>query len=391
MKSTAALRTPPPRRRPLAGNTLTLLALLTAHTATAQLLTNWLHADATAAYGYDLDDVAYGEGRFVAVGAGATLLTSNDGTRWTRAASPVPTTEFTGVLRAAGLWLAVANGGYVVTSTNALDWRLATQLTAPLRAVAWGAGRFVAVGDAGAWFSSTNGQDWSAKHTLSGVGRLVDIVFANGRFLIAEQFGKGYTSSDGSAFTANTFPAPHSSFRAMSVAAGPSVFVAVDNFGRSLVSSNGLTAREITQAAYPLRGVAHGDGYFVAAGGSSSHEGYLYLSSNLTGWSYRFGPDSIGLFSGVAYGQGLFVVVGEGGNIVVSRLRPLLSPPIVTAGQCILRFTGDAHVPYTLETTEDFQAWTAIATNQSTTGLIEVTDPQPVTAGKRFYRAFRQP
>src|SRR6266849_11077125 len=74
--------------RPLPGISLALfacLSLLCLDEAVAQLdpLSNW-HWRNPLPQGNPLYSVAYGNGMFVAVGVGSTILTSSDGTDWTK-------------------------------------------------------------------------------------------------------------------------------------------------------------------------------------------------------------------------------------------------------------------------------------------------------------------
>ena len=100
-------------------------------------------------------DVAFGNGKFVAVGDAGTLITSTDGLNWTR--SSVPATEF--------LWnVAFGNNTYVVvggqqggiyTSTNSVNWVARNSgATNGLFNVGYGNGTFMAVGQYGSILQS---------------------------------------------------------------------------------------------------------------------------------------------------------------------------------------------------------------------------------------------
>jgi uncharacterized membrane protein len=92
--------------------------------------------------------VTYGNGLFVAVGDGGVILTSPDGVSWTRRASG--TSEWLrGVTYGNGLFVAVGLGGTILTSPDGVSWTRRTSGTGnPLIGVTYGNGLFVAVGEA---------------------------------------------------------------------------------------------------------------------------------------------------------------------------------------------------------------------------------------------------
>jgi hypothetical protein len=71
--------------------------------------------------GNELWAVAYGAGRYVAVGRGGTILTSTDGSAWVPQAQFMPTL-FTNVVFADSKFVAVGSNGNVLVSTDGLSW-----------------------------------------------------------------------------------------------------------------------------------------------------------------------------------------------------------------------------------------------------------------------------
>src|SRR5262245_48825643 len=93
-----------------------------------------------------LNNVVFGNGRFVAVGADGAIVTSPDGILWTPRNSGV-TTSLAAVAYGDGLWVAVGFGGVIVRSTDGDNWTPEISGTvAPLLGVAYGNGVFVAAG-----------------------------------------------------------------------------------------------------------------------------------------------------------------------------------------------------------------------------------------------------
>jgi hypothetical protein len=65
--------------------------------------------------------VTYGNGLFVAVGDGGTILTSPDGVNWTRGPRGRATRLF-GVTYGNGLFVAVGRFGTILTSPDGVTW-----------------------------------------------------------------------------------------------------------------------------------------------------------------------------------------------------------------------------------------------------------------------------
>ena len=90
--------------------------------------------------------VSYGNGLFVAVGAGGLILTSSDGVSWTQRNSGT-SSNLLGVAYVNTVFVAVGSGGTLLTSSDSANWTLrASGTTNDLTAVAYGNGHFVAVG-----------------------------------------------------------------------------------------------------------------------------------------------------------------------------------------------------------------------------------------------------
>jgi hypothetical protein len=90
--------------------------------------------------------VTYGNGLFVAVGEGGAILTSPDGVSWTARTSGTGDWLF-GVTYGNGLFVAVGEGGTILTSRDGVSWTARTSGTSNwLYGVAYGNGLFVAVG-----------------------------------------------------------------------------------------------------------------------------------------------------------------------------------------------------------------------------------------------------
>jgi hypothetical protein len=166
--------------------------------------------------------VSYGSGTYVAVGDEplanqALLMTSTDGSAWTKVASiSSDDIELTDVHYANSLWVAVGNDktnpsvAAIYTSPDANTWAKATTIsTQPktnqanaesieLDSVSFGDGKWVAVGDRSSdggvtrypyMLTSTDGSSWTNQAGLSADdGALYTVHYANNKWVVA---GKG--------------------------------------------------------------------------------------------------------------------------------------------------------------------------------------------------------
>lgn len=231
-----------------------------------------------------------------------------------------------------------------------------------LAGVAYGDGLYVAVGDSGEILTSGNGTAWSDLSTASSPFSYLDVAYGNGTFVAVGtegrisllsgpvtgtvSFGSGFVlghvaygngawvvtgayldasfhwysliiaSTDGglSWNVVSSIPASGATTAGRGVAFGNGVFVVTGQEGDVYSSSNGTTwsyAAYVPGAAFKF--VASGGGQFVA--GTSN--GRLYKSTTGQSWSLDATPSTLAWFSG-AYLDGVWVVVGQGGQIASS-------------------------------------------------------------------------
>jgi hypothetical protein len=133
----------------------------------------------------NLYGVSFVNGRFIAVGARGTLLTSDDGTTWMPASSNTAE-DLWQVAFGANTYVAVGNSGTILSSSDGAVWtpQSDTGTTQGLYAICFAANaRFVAVGDSGTVvYSSAGASDgWTA--TAAGTNSLYGI--APGNVLVA--------------------------------------------------------------------------------------------------------------------------------------------------------------------------------------------------------------
>ncbi|RAV01708.1 cadherin-like beta sandwich domain-containing protein [Paenibacillus sp. YN15] len=121
----------------------------------------------------DLYAVAYGNGRFVAAGLGGTILTTDDFltfVKYDKASVPSTGTDSTlnGIAFGNGLFAAVGDNGVILTSPDGANWQSRQSgTTENLYGAAYLDGRFVAVGGKGTVLLSDDGVMWF-RHPASG-------------------------------------------------------------------------------------------------------------------------------------------------------------------------------------------------------------------------------
>jgi hypothetical protein len=104
-------------------------------------------------------DVAYGSGRWVAVGDGVAIR-SLDSQTWT--AVLLPGVSLHSVAYGNGVFVAVGDGGAVLRSIDGATWEeVEAGVSVDLAAVAFAGGRFLAVGEAASVLSSADGVVWT--------------------------------------------------------------------------------------------------------------------------------------------------------------------------------------------------------------------------------------
>jgi len=258
--------------------------------------------------------IAYGGGRFVAVGDDGQITYSLDGVTWTAA----------------------------TTSYNNLT----------INCVAYGGGRFVAGGDF-AYASampartflaySSDGVIWTTvdvsgefTNPRSGrVGGITSIAYdGNGRFVAGAHYGQIAYSSDGITWTAVADSTFDEYSYTLHIAYGGGRFVAGTGVNAATIAystDGGVTWTAVADRPFGtgdphtsgMNGIAYGNGRFVAVGDKGqmaySANGAAWTAVDSTVWDY---PDpaytSKCTPQGITYGGGKFVAVGDEGCIAYS-------------------------------------------------------------------------
>jgi hypothetical protein len=143
-----------------------------------------------------LNAVAYGAGRFAAVGIGGAIYVSTDGVTWGEAVSGT-TDDLLAIRYADGQFAAVGNNGRLLTSVDGLSWVDRSPAFAGsdrLNSVIWHGGLWYVTSYFSIW-TSPDFVTWT-EHRYGGPGGLYDLNFALGAMLVPSSEGRlGFAES----------------------------------------------------------------------------------------------------------------------------------------------------------------------------------------------------
>jgi hypothetical protein len=314
--------------RALAG----LIGLLTISSAISGSLDNW-HWRNPLPQGSDLKSVAFGNGRFAAVGEVGTLLTSPDGTNWSLIAHPT-TETLQAVSFINGHFMAVGDNGTVLVSTNGTTWQpRITGWGYTLFTMTYGKGLYVVGGTGTNLLTSPDGYTWTPRrpgvtsHFIRGLAFNGEVfVCAAGNypfpgFLTTSTNGidwsVAYVDSQG-AFAGCAF--------------GNGVFVAgsaklqLPLASRCYISTNGLNWQPVNFNQPFVHNIAFVKDRFLIVRGSDDpydrdeNSSDVYESTNGFTWSYVEGLSAPFYVRAVSYGNDTWVGVGKKGLLTASDL-----------------------------------------------------------------------
>ena len=223
-----------------------------------------------------LNCVAYGYGKWIAVGLGGEILFSLDGKQWDTAA-PADTTDLNKVYYCMGKFIAIGNGGKILTSLDGMSWqdKSAPGVTADLLGVTCGPEDVVVVGREGTILTSKDGAIFTPA-TSNTSADLYDVAYGNGKYLAV---GRDHALNTGLLLSA---------------------------------TSVALWSVILTGILYYFTAVAFGNGLFVLGG----LDGAIGTTMDGTGVQFRtFAPFGI---AAVFFLLGIFWALGSYGLIMAS-------------------------------------------------------------------------
>jgi hypothetical protein len=329
--------------------------------------------------------VAYGNGRFVAVGdsgINGRITVSNDGVNWTSITAP-QTNQWEGVTYGNGLFVAVAINGTnrVMTSPDGINWTLRSAVSAnQWSSVTYGNGLFVAVtvdGIANSVMTSPDGINWTAR-TGGLNGGWMNVTYGNGQFVAVAWTGsttRTMSSSDGITWTQHASADDAAQWEGVTYGNGLFVAVADSGTNRVMTSPDGATWTGRTAAAVnSWKAVTYGNGLFVAVATNGSGNRVM-TSPDGTNWTAR-SSTADNLWWTVTYANGMFVAMSEDGTnrVMTSGKAELLTAPNNNIYQGGITVYGDAAFKGGANTTTAFQVQ-----NSGGAQLLNVDTTNPVS------------
>jgi photosystem II stability/assembly factor-like uncharacterized protein len=291
---------------------------------------------------YTLHGITYANNRFVGVGEygsyGAIVTTEDEGITWDKRLYGIPTALFD-VIYANNTFIAVGENCAIFTSSDAVSW---SPIDSPpcseylLRSITYGKNKFVAVGgneSKGFITTSPDGITWETNETnvtadlnqdLKDIayGENILVAVGKGLFNTSGSYGVILASLEGTSWIERS-PGTIKSINA--VAYGQSTFVAAGENGIMFSSTDGITWNEVLSSiTQTFNAITYGNNIFVAVGNQGtvlfSPDGITWKRGNKGDKEHpkKYPPITADL-NAITYGKDLFVAVGPGGTIFTSK------------------------------------------------------------------------
>ena len=279
---------------------------------------NWVTRDSTTTN--SLEKVIFGNGTYLAAGAN-DFATSTDSITWTTRTPPNSGNGITALAFGAGLFVVSQGGGQLYSSTNAITWTLRTSRfgTTQINGLTFGNNLFVAVGSLGKISTSTDGITWASTGSIFGTSTINAVAYGGGVYIAGGSAGLAATSTDGLTWTTQNMAFAATNIN--NIAYGNGLWIAE---GQSTIatSTNGKTwiNRGQPSGTTSISQVYYANGLFTGTGGSDA--GFVKITTNGVTWQDQ---DAINWPSNtrtqqIVYNNGIYVLVGNGGNIRTSTL-----------------------------------------------------------------------
>lgn len=271
----------------------------------------------------------------VAVGAGGTILRTENGLAWS--ASPSPTAkDLLDIALRDGLFVAVGDQGTIATSEDAIHWTVRnSKVLARLDGIAIHGDQLIAVGDSGTILTSTDGRDWTIRNN-GAVDALHGVACGDSLCVAVGEAGVAMTSTDAKNWSRRSSGPENTLF---SVTWTGSTFVAG---GYYLWAYNcyGLLAESVDGSGWKTvfdGGSKEIVNHLIASDSTVTAVGYagtVLDSKDLATWTRQTAPTTARI-RGIASVLGKQVAVGVGGLVLVrddptdasSAIRSDPSPP----------------------------------------------------------------
>jgi hypothetical protein len=264
---------------------------------------------------------AYGASTWVSLNGSTSTFTSTDGIAWT--ARTIASGTWTGCAFGASLFVAVSSSGTVYSSPDGITW---TARTAPnayaWSSVAWNGSLFVAVARSGTGnrvMTSPDGITWTARTTPADLEWASVSWFASKWVAIASAAnGVGLmTSTDGITWTQGQIPDLGNASNALTAQANDGTNLMTVSGSWPLESTNGTTWTCPTVDYAPgCRSMTFANSLWVMT--TLQPLKRVATSTDGLSWTPRATPQPDVAVNGVAYGNSIWVIVGDNGFVATS-------------------------------------------------------------------------
>lgn len=228
-------------------------------------------------------DIAFGNGKYVAVGDNGYISTSTNGTSWTTP-KQVGTTRWSKIAYGNGKFFAITLTSYFTTSTNGTTWTTPRKLdvSGGTNDIAYGGGKLILACYSGnLWTSTDDGQTWSNTHHY-GSDTWKIVTYANGKFVAVSTNGYAISSVDGETWE-NRISAINSYYPPVDIAYGNGKFIIVGGKGRLSTSGDAITwpATKYIQNL-DFNCIEYSNSKFMAVGSLYENSKYVYYMTTST-------------------------------------------------------------------------------------------------------------
>lgn len=202
--------------------------------------------------------VAFGNGRFVAVGRHGRVATSTDGAAW-RLDDPWFLLRAKKVVGEGGVTVALNDQGRTFLRAEDGSWHYFPQEYPRLLGLAFGAGTFVGVGEKGTIVTSRDGMAWTARDAETDA-LIVGVDHAQGVFAACTLSNAVLVSADAITWQRHTV----GDNRLTGITCGGPGFLAWDEKGTVVASADGVAWRPASTGTEPIVQIVPGGGFAVA-------------------------------------------------------------------------------------------------------------------------------
>lgn len=233
------------------------------------------------------------------------------------------------VTKGEGKYVSVGENGYITYSTDGENWSTPKQVgTNNWNHVAYGNGKYMVVGDGGYISSSTDGVNWATPTTpllnnYPVTSTLIYVIYADGKFVVEREGASVvFISSDGSTWDDSGYVFTIRDEQCRGIAYGDGKFVAFgaqnSSGAKVSTSTDGIKWNQNAAQLYaaPINDVAYGNGKFVAVGGN-----YAVTSTDGVKWKREVLVDreEYPHLNCITFHDGYFITCGNIGGIYISN------------------------------------------------------------------------